>query len=110
MIIAICGGRDYNDVYKVYSSLNALHGVKLVVHGNARGADMLADRWAIEMGIHVARIPALWEFYGRLAGIKRNTAMNLINFDKLIAFPGGSGTADMIEQVEARSIEVIRIT
>ena len=50
---------------------------------------------------------ALWDFYGRGAGPKRNGWMfDLFPIYKLIAFPGDRGTANAVEQAETREIPV----
>lgn len=51
MIVLVCGGRDYTDAKYLNRRLDELHA-KLrfthLIHGNAKGADTLADDWAID--------------------------------------------------------------
>ena len=76
----------------------------------APGADRLARRWAEKRGIHFAEVPALWDFYGRqAAGPLRNVAMAFLMPDLVVAFPGGSGTASMVQIARQRAIEVIEV-
>lgn len=113
MIVLVCGGRDYEDddhVDRVLSAIHAEQRISLIVHGDSRGADRCADRWGTSMGVHVARMPALWEAYGRGAGPRRNTAMLLLRVELVIAFPGGTGTADMVRQARRARIRVMEVT
>ena len=100
MRVLVCGGREYRDYDRLKRTMDALDEsssgpIDIVIHGGARGADTLADRWACERGIHVAVVKAQWERYGRSAGPRRNRAMLLLKPDVVLAFPGGPGTADM---------------
>lgn len=106
MKILICGGRDFQDLAAVKRALDALEDVRLVIHGAARGADLLGKAWALERGVHFAGVPALWEHYDKAAGFKRNAAMLLLQPDMVVAFPGGRGTADMIRQANAAGVPV----
>lgn len=111
MRVLICGGRDFIDVPKfnmaMMSSLRC-QSITMVVTGGAKGADTLAKKWADSYGIHCAVIDALWDVYNRSAGILRNTSMLSIQPDMCIAFPGGTGTADMIRQCEQAGVTVWR--
>lgn len=107
MIVLVCGGRDYTDQEAVDAALIQLDAkITLVVHGNARGADTLADNWALRNGVQPARCPANWEFYSNAAGPIRNRAMLVIKPAMAIAFPGGDGTADMIKLCERNHVPV----
>ncbi len=53
--VLVCGGRDYSDSVRLRRVLDAVHeGVRnaekvlVIIHGNARGADLLADQYARE--------------------------------------------------------------
>lgn len=122
MIIIACGGRDYTGIYnkmRVNKALNLLHtqkGVELLIHGAARGADSLAEEWAKVRGIETEAFPAEWEKYGKAAGYLRNKAMLIRLMDReflgreigVVAFPGGTGTANMIQQTEEAGLLVWR--
>lgn len=96
--ILVCGGRNYDDREFVFYVLDRLNP-DIIVHGTAKGADSLADEWAIENNKEVRRYPAKWILHGKSAGALRNREMlgqELDDLDGVIAFPGGPGTADMI--------------
>lgn len=89
-----------------------------LVHGGARGADRLADLWGRQNGAVIARAvyPADWFPNGRSggldrsAGVRRNQKMlDAEKPDRVIAFPGGKGTADMVTRARAAGVEVIEI-
>lgn len=110
--VIVCGGRNFNGKLTLYDILDDLHhfeGIAQVIHGNARGADALAGKWARERGIEEVPCPALWEKYGKSAGIKRNEYMLTLSPDKVVAFPGGRGTAHMIRIAREANIEVLKV-
>lgn len=109
MIWLVCGGRDFKYTEVVETALTDMllgcpHKLTHVITGMAPGADLLARDWAIKRGIQPVDCPALWGAYprsgARNAGTRRNTAMLELNPSWVIAFPGGSGTADMINQTK----------
>lgn len=108
MIAIVCGGRDYRDQERVFAVLDQMKPT-FVIHGGARGADALAENWAISRGVPYARVPAQWERYGRGAGQKRNGWMLQLKPDRVIAFPGGRGTAGMVEQADKAGFLVIKV-
>lgn len=114
MRVIVCGGRDYSDKAAVERVLDALHHVRPIrhlFHGNARGADSLAADWGTSMqGVSVHAVPANWAKYGRSAGPKRNQAMLGQSPDLVVAFPGGKGTADMINRARKAGVEVMDST
>lgn len=112
MIVLVTGGRDYTDAARLREMLDALHkshGFRVLVHGCASGADSLAARWASSRGIHPAGCPALWDTYGKQAGPIRNCAMLQLRPELVVAFPGGRGTADMVDQAKQGGIRVIMV-
>lgn len=60
-------------------------GRLLVIHGDARGIDRIADEWAVSRRgrwpVNVERYPADWDTHGRAAGPIRNAQMR----DRLLA-------------------------
>lgn len=86
-----------------------LPDIDVLICGGAPGLDQLAEKVARGLGIHVARVDALWKIYGHSAGLKRNEAMRLLRPDRLLAFPGGTGTADMTLRCMKAGVEVIEI-
>ena len=47
----------------------------VIVSGNARGADLLGEEYALSRGYRVARFPADWHNQGKKAGYLRNCKM-----------------------------------
>jgi hypothetical protein len=110
--LLVCGGRSYSDREKLFWTLDALHAatpVTLIIHGGASGADALADAWAKERGIPVQVFEADWS-NGRSGGPIRNRAMlNEGKPDQVVAFPGGTGTANMVKQSYERGVLVVNV-
>ena len=108
--ILVCGGRDYTNyaaIREALDSLHSRHGVGEVIHGGAYGADRLGGAWAEANGIPVRVFPADWEKHGRSAGHIRNRQMLFKGLPHLVvAFPGGRGTANMIENARKEGVKV----
>lgn len=112
--VLVCGGRDYVDAARVWSVLDYYRseggGFAVVIHGAARGADSLAGSWAEKNGIPQQAYPADWNTWGRVAGPRRNGQMLIEGKpDFVIAFPGGRGTANMINQAQAVGVPVLLV-
>lgn len=106
MRVLVCGGRDYFDYVTLARKLDEFSPTELI-HGAARGADSLADRYAREKGIPVQRFHADWQAYGKAAGPIRNKQMLLDSDpDLVVAFPGGKGTANMITTAKSHHYRV----
>ena len=113
MRVIICGGRHYQMTPADHTWLDTLC-ITHVRHGAASGADYGAMCWARERGIPQQPYPAAWATFGRAAGPKRNGWMlaDLLK-DKegepiaVIAFPGGTGTADMVRRARAAGMPVL---
>ena len=112
----VCGGRDFSDQKMfdvIMSHLVSTRGCPAkIVHGNATGADAMADTWGKRFSIEVAACPADWDKHGNAAGPIRNEDMLMDHKPKLVvAFPGGRGTADMVKRANNRngSITVIEV-
>ena len=111
MKVIICGGRDFRDYEYVFSVLDGLHVSNKfthVIHGGANGVDLFAGDWAMKNGVQEVRCNANWEKYGRSAGFQRNLAMALLKPDLVVAFPGGKGTAMMVQIAKDAKIAVIQ--
>lgn len=116
--VLITGSRDWKDRRTVWTALHSVlaespEGV-VVVHGAARGADDIADRWAHEMrqvGFHVnvEAHPADWGQYGKGAGTVRNRLMVKLGADVCLAFPleHSIGTYDCMRRAAAAGIPVV---
>lgn len=112
MRVLVCGGRNYDDYESLATFLSALQVTRapfsVIIHGDARGADTLADTYARRHNIPVLAFPADWKQHGRSAGPRRNKQMLIEGKpDLVVAFPGTAGTANMIAQARAAEVEVV---
>lgn len=116
LVIAAGGGRDLSWSHqRVAAELLARSGgrlVHLVLHGGARGADAAIARAAHQLGWSSLVMPAEWRRHGRAAGPIRNrelleqaiaravahTSPGSIASVLVVAFPGGAGTASLVQQ------------
>lgn len=114
MRLLVCGGRDFNNVSRVRHVLHAVHAkrpITLLIEGGAPGADRRAREWAIANGIPFKTFDADWKAYGKAAGPIRNGKMiHEGKPDGVVAFPGGRGTADMVEQALENGIKVMEVS
>lgn len=121
MRILVCGGRDFatndnwSEVQFLYHEMYAItdqHAIEdlVIIHGAASGADNRAGEFARNLGIKEERYPAKWEEYGKRAGYIRNQQM-LDNGkpDLVVAFPGGKGTAMMVDIAKKAGVKVIEV-
>lgn len=110
MKVLVCGGRDYNDKECVFRNLDMIANIYLIseiIEGGARGADALGKLWAIERKIPFITFHADWNQYGKSAGFRRNKEM--LEQGKpwlVVAFPGGRGTANMIELARKANVQL----
>jgi hypothetical protein len=90
----------------------------VIVHGAATGADNLAaDFVKSHRGSHTLfgniserAYPADWKTHGRAAGPIRNRLMLTSESPHvIIAFKGGNGTADMIQQGKKAGVPVYEV-
>ena len=108
--VIVCGGRNYQNYERVCEVLDG-YDIRHLWHGNASGADKLAGAWgARKPGVSVHAVAAEWGKYGRKAGPIRNQVMLDRSPDLVIAFPGGSGTADMVRRSMAAGVDVLQVT
>lgn len=113
MRVLVCGGREY-DNWNVFSNTLdfelAFGDKNVIIQGGAKGADFLARVWAKDRNVLFEEYPANWKKYGKGAGGVRNQQMlEEGKPDLVIAFPGGSGTADMVRRAKKAGVEVIEI-
>lgn len=127
MKVLVCGGRDYKDRDKVHNTLydlcdkhglwsepdeygNRLPGPITIIHGGAKGADSWADDWAVVNWTGLWEFKADWDKHGKAAGFIRNKQMlEEGKPDLVVAFPGGKGTAMMVDLAKKAGVEVIEI-
>jgi len=114
MRVLVCGGREYADSERVYTTLSAIHvitPITVIIHGGAKGADLLAEEWADGDQVVTHVFSANWAAFGRSAGPIRNSHMlEYGQPDLVVAFPGGRGTADMVFKAKAAGVEVMELT
>ena len=111
---------------EVLSTFAVKLGTFQIIHGGAKGADALAGAWASDRPAFPEPLafPADWDNvsvpgavvrtskktgkpYNILAGHFRNQRMiDEGKPDLVIAFPGGTGTADMVDRARKAGIEV----
>ena len=94
--VIVCGGRDYANAALVNEVLSKIKP-EIIIEGGANGADALARQWAKEHGVECRTYQADWKRHGKAAGPIRNQRMiDEEQPDLCVAFPGGSGTENMI--------------
>lgn len=111
MQILITGGRDFYDQEMVFKTLDEIHSkssISLVIHGAAKGADSLANQWAVDRSVPVDACRPDWKRFGRAAGVIRNKTMLDKSPDLLVAFPGGRGTADMVQRARKVGLKILK--
>ena len=106
------GGRDYDDIGHVFDCLTHLDksfARLVVIHGGAPGTDTLCGDTCTAAGIEFVAVPAAWKKFKRAAGPIRNQLMLDLfpNIDLVLAFPGGTGTADMKKRAGKMGIDII---
>lgn len=111
MRVLVCGGRDFDDYNLVVRVLSSIQVTRepfdVLIHGGASGADAAADVYARRHLIPVLRFPADWGKHKKAAGPMRNTEMLRDGKpDLVVAFPGGRGTADMVNKAHGAGVEV----
>lgn len=107
--ICVCGGRDYEDINKVWQTLDLFYKINeniIIIAGGAKGADSYASSWAIARFVELEEYPANWDRDKKAAGPIRNRLMLSKGIDILLAFPGGRGTADMIKICQTAGVKV----
>jgi hypothetical protein len=109
MRILVCGGRDYNDKEVIRETLVALKQMypdAMLIHGGAPGADAMAGWIGGTIGFDIEVHVAQWAKYGKAAGPLRNQEMLDSGIDLVVAFPGGRGTADMVERARLAGVPI----
>lgn len=127
--VLVCGGRNFRDRALLFATLDRLHAERkftALMQGEAPGADRLARDWACtKREIERWKCPAKWTDlshpdavirtrrdgtkYDAKAGTRRNAKMLEWKPNLVVAFPGGSGTADMMRRARAAGVEVIEV-
>ena len=116
--VLVCGGRDYADFDRLQEILGRVEP-QLVITGTylnpelyphlIRGADQLAVYWCRQNGVQSVICEANWKKFNRPAGPIRNKAMMLLQPTFVIAFPGGTGTADMCGRAFEAGVRIMKV-
>jgi hypothetical protein len=114
-IIIVTGGRTYADAATVNATLQRLMPIHELWHGGCSGADMLARAFAMAQPyVCEVTFTADWQKHGRSAGPIRNNRMmqrgkaetEQGNTVRVVAFPGGAGTAHAVKCARAAGLVV----
>lgn len=113
--ILVCGGRDYENLEQFQRAMwyarQWFAPAFCIIQGGARGADRKAKDWGVMHGVPVIAMDANWTFYDKKAGTLRNTWMlDWAQPDLVIAFPGGTGTKNMVDQARKRGVDVWEVS
>ena len=107
--VLVTGSRNWVDRQTITDALRAA-GAEIVIHGDAQGADWIADAVAQSENMTRVRFPANWGRHGKAAGPIRNRFMfDTVRPDLVLAFPmkGSIGTWDMVKYAESKGCPVI---
>ena len=113
--IVIAGSRGFEDYELLEQTLDHILDEQTdsieLVSGHAKGADLLAERYAKENGLPIHIIKPDWKAYGRAAGPIRNRQMLDYAMDEsplVVAFWGGKskGTKNTIDTAKSLGIPV----
>lgn len=119
--VVVTGGRYFLDRESVFTELDALlvdHDEVSIIHGaccdpdeptRVIGADRWAQEWAMSRQQNYAGFPAKWGLYGNPAGPIRNRLMARLQPDLVLAFPGGTGTDNMVQCAKDNSLPYRRV-
>lgn len=114
MRVLITGDREWTDDFPIDAIIAGLQAITapeplIVIHGDARGADRIADNWKFA-GVEVQPYAADWDRHGRSAGPIRNRRMLDEHPDLVVAFhdelASSKGTKDCVAEAVRRGIPV----
>lgn len=114
MRVLVCGGRKYSDRAHLFKVLDQIHNdgtnITCIIEGECSGADQLSALWAAKRGVPIDPYPISseeWAHYGLGAGPIRNARMLRDGKpDRVVAFPGRSGTKDMKDKARKAKVPV----
>jgi hypothetical protein len=109
MRVAVIGSRSFND-YELLKNVLSEIKVDILISGGAKGADTLAEKYALKNNIKTEIFYPEWSKYGKKAGFLRNTKI-IENADLIVAFWDGTskGTLDSIEKSKKNNKKIIII-
>lgn len=100
MKLIIAGSRNIKDYLLLLKAIknSKYENITEVVSGCATGADELGEIWALQNNIHIEKMPAEWNIYGKSAGPRRNAKMGEYADAAIVLWDGVSkGSRHMIE-------------
>lgn len=120
MRVIVCGRRTWTNPLPIWTVLQGLKAEAnetedrlTVIEGGAKGADVIAGRWAgSQPDVDHVVVPAEWGRYGRAAGPRRNAQMLELEPRLVVAFAtdlkpfGKGGTEDMVNRAIAAGVSV----
>ena len=109
--VLVAGGRDFDDYNLLTNTLADIlwlepEGIE-IIEGGARGADRMAQQWAIAVGVPFTTVNADWDKYKKAAGPIRNIEMAKMKPDLVVLFPGGAGTNHMYETAKKYGLSIL---
>ena len=112
MRVLVCGSRDFDDWPTMLWFCRTFLNGDVLIAGGARGADTLARKAVVALGMAVAvqEFPADWDQHGKAAGPIRNQPMlDEGQPDLVVAFLSkplaeSRGTADMVRRAKAAGV------
>jgi hypothetical protein len=112
--IIVTGGRDYHDaaaMRRTFASLIAWHGPLEINEGGCpTGADAGARWLRCERGLPGRTYEADWDRHGRSAGpIRNSTMLREVEPRLVVHFPGGRGTADMVQKARVAGVRIAEV-
>lgn len=108
--VIVAGSRSIDDYKMLHLKLDhflgSLQDIE-IVSGGARGPDTLSERYAVERGLKLRRMPAFWDAFGKSAGTIRNRRMSWYG-THLVSFWDGrsTGTRNMIDTAKMDGLKV----
>lgn len=114
-IILVTGDRNWDDRELLFATLDGYRDCSEIIEGCARGADRMAEEWALGRYVDLHHFPADWIRKHRGAGPQRNKEMlrHQPAPDLVIAFhndlANSKGTANMVALAERAGVPVVRI-
>ena len=109
--VLITGSRDWDDVETIREELAKLPSDAIIVHGGARGADLIAGSIWKSRGGKVIETKADWERFGKAAGPIRNKQMlDEFPLAYALAFRKGlssKGTQHMVSLLRAKGVPTL---
>ena len=111
--IAFAGGHEVTEVAPIWSALDKARAkypdMVLIYGGTAKGAELIAARWAATRGVTAVAFKPDWNRHGKAAPFKRNDQMLEIMPQGVIAAPGNGITENLVDKAKKLGIAVMRI-